>query len=573
MGKRKNEREASAKSTPSEQSDDEETSSPSSSKRQNIRNVKFGNIGAGRGTVHGGIHGVNHAGGDIGGDTYTNSPVVHGDSYSGAGSGQKNTFDNRNNRGRQVAGPNYGTVNLGNTTDNSQRTSHTFGDHASRMVNAPVTGDISFGDTHDNSQRTRYHQDNRGNRGHQITGGTFSGATFNQPVHHGPHTDNSVHAPSNQGLVSVGPNSGTQVGTMHDVTQHTQLAHGNINSGAAAGQHNTFGDNASKIVTAPVTGPVSQGDTEDNSQHIQGLSQSKETKDAGGKIECYPLNTKPKGHMLIIANEIYHDGDHNDGALVDRNKMETLGRILGYNVKSSHENLTAEEMRTALKDFVIKIETEPHLDSAIIFVLAHGAPDEVFGVDGEGVERKEFFDAMKPKNCAALTGKPKLIFFDACRGDEDDPGAVNKQKSGAPQEQAGSETGKPYTPEEKAVALAAYEIKKANAYAEQQESGKEVKRKGSRLSIMSDMLIVDATAMDYYAYGSESGSDFIDAIYDVFKANYKTKNIDDMLHMVHEHVLKSMHGGMEEDADHFVEGTNYMSSLRKRFMFCPPSTN
>uniref|UniRef100_A0A914UWI6 Uncharacterized protein n=1 Tax=Plectus sambesii TaxID=2011161 RepID=A0A914UWI6_9BILA len=449
------------------------------------------------------------------------------------------TFDNRNNRGRQVAGPNYGTVNLGNTNDNSQRTSHRFGDHASRMVNAPVTGDISFGDTHDNSQRTRYQQDNRGNLGNQITGGTFSGATFNQPIHHGAHTDNSVHAPSNQGFVAVGDNFGIQNAPQHGGTQHNQLAHRDINFGVAAGQ--------------------------------QGPSQSKETKDTDGKTECYPLNTKPKGHMLIIANEIYQDGNDNDGALVDRHKIAALGRILGYDVKSSHENLTAEEMRKALKDFVEKIETEPHLDSAIIFVLAHGEPDEIIGVDGEAVERKEFFDAMKPDNCGALTGKPKLIFFDARRGNKHDPGAENKQKSGAPQEQAASETDKPYTLDERAIALAQYEIKKAKAYAEEQESGKEVKTKGPRLPIMSDMLIVDATAMDYYAYGSTSGSDFIDAIYDVFKSNHKTKSIDDMLHLVHEHVLKKMHGGMKEDACHVVEGTNYMSSLRKKFMFCPPS--
>uniref|UniRef100_A0A914URP8 Uncharacterized protein n=1 Tax=Plectus sambesii TaxID=2011161 RepID=A0A914URP8_9BILA len=86
-------------------------------------NVTFGTIGTAQGNVHGGIHNVRLAGGNMEGDTYNNSPIVHGNTYSGAGAGQQ------------------------------------------------------------------YHQDNSGNLGNQINGGTFSGATFNQPIHHGAHND------------------------------------------------------------------------------------------------------------------------------------------------------------------------------------------------------------------------------------------------------------------------------------------------------------------------------------------------------------------------------------------------
>uniref|UniRef100_A0A914WYQ9 Uncharacterized protein n=1 Tax=Plectus sambesii TaxID=2011161 RepID=A0A914WYQ9_9BILA len=59
-----------------------------------------------------------------------------------------NTFNNQDNQGKQLAGSNYGTTNLGDTHDSSQHVSYTFRDHASRIVAAPVTGPVSFGDTH-----------------------------------------------------------------------------------------------------------------------------------------------------------------------------------------------------------------------------------------------------------------------------------------------------------------------------------------------------------------------------------------------------------------------------------------
>uniref|UniRef100_A0A914WME9 Uncharacterized protein n=1 Tax=Plectus sambesii TaxID=2011161 RepID=A0A914WME9_9BILA len=275
--------------------------------------------------------------------------------------------------------------------------------------------------------------------------------------------------------------------------------------------------------------------------------------------------------MLIIANENFDTLKPNTGALVDQKTVERLGEILGYDVKSSHRDLTAEQMRQELKKFVEKIKTEPYVASAIVFVLSHGGPHEIYGVDGNTIKRQEIFDALKADKCGALKGKPKLIFFDACRGDKHDPGAVNKGKSAEHQKRSDSHKDRTYTPDERSAALAEHEIVKAIAYTEEQE--KELETKGPRLSIMSDMLIVDATAMDYYAYGTSKGSHFINAISQIFESNFETKSIDEMLHMVHDHVLEIMQEGRKEDEYHSVEGTNYQSSFRKKFMFCPPSAN
>uniref|UniRef100_A0A914XAP5 CARD domain-containing protein n=1 Tax=Plectus sambesii TaxID=2011161 RepID=A0A914XAP5_9BILA len=71
-------------------------------------NVTIGGNDGGQG----GVHGVYQAGGNISGNTHSDN---HSITNSGTGAGQHNTFDNRNNQGKQLAGPNYGTVNQGDT--------------------------------------------------------------------------------------------------------------------------------------------------------------------------------------------------------------------------------------------------------------------------------------------------------------------------------------------------------------------------------------------------------------------------------------------------------------------------
>uniref|UniRef100_A0A914UPK9 Uncharacterized protein n=1 Tax=Plectus sambesii TaxID=2011161 RepID=A0A914UPK9_9BILA len=340
----------------------------------------------------------------------------------------------------------------------------------------------------------------------------------------------------------------------------------------------THGNIPTEFEKVSETSPTRAVGTE---QYSQTKQPELSTMNADGRIKCYQLNTIPKGHMLIIANntnsknkpKAVDDGDQRDKT---QKKLEKLGDLLGYDVKSSYNNITAKEMKVALKEFVTKIETEPHVDSAIIFIWSHGDAKRVFGSDGNAIKRQEFFDALRPDKCGNLTGKPKLIFIDACRGKKHDRGAVMKERSAEQQEMTDSDTDESYTSDERDAALDKREIDAANAYAEEQE--KILETRGSappkpnqqpQLSHLSDMLIVDATAMNYVAYGYEEGSPFINAICEIFESNHRKRSIDEMLQLVHEHVLKELKGKKAKNGDYAVEGTNYTSSLRKKFKFCP----
>ena len=53
----------------------------------------------------------------------------------------------------------------------------------------------------------------------------------------------------------------------------------------------------------------------------------------------------------------------------------------------------------------------------VCIVLSHGERDVIYGVDGKTISVLELRDAVV-YNCRTLVGKPKLFFFQACRGSE-----------------------------------------------------------------------------------------------------------------------------------------------------------
>jgi len=52
----------------------------------------------------------------------------------------------------------------------------------------------------------------------------------------------------------------------------------------------------------------------------------------------------------------------------------------------------------------------------VMFVLSHGKVDAVFGSDGRPVAINEFLLPFTNARCTLLKNKPKLMFFQACRG-------------------------------------------------------------------------------------------------------------------------------------------------------------
>lgn len=72
-------------------------------------------------------------------------------------------------------------------------------------------------------------------------------------------------------------------------------------------------------------------------------------------------------------------------------------------------------MRKTLTTFA-KDKMQIHANASIVFIMSHGEPKGILGVDNEPMPEAEVFSIFNAKNCPNLNGKPKLFFIQACWG-------------------------------------------------------------------------------------------------------------------------------------------------------------
>ncbi|KAL6433837.1 hypothetical protein ACFW04_005813 [Cataglyphis niger] len=152
-------------------------------------------------------------------------------------------------------------------------------------------------------------------------------------------------------------------------------------------------------------------------------------------IERYPMRSKPRGLVLIIANIYYYSSEDEPrlSAQHDTNNLQTLFEEMGFKVVV-HENLTGK----AIKEVVIKFSRSDDLkkvDSCFVIFTSHGTEDknaedkenntEIQGTDYssassqtnyEKVMCTDICDYFTAEACPQLAEKPKIFIFQLCRG-------------------------------------------------------------------------------------------------------------------------------------------------------------
>lgn len=139
--------------------------------------------------------------------------------------------------------------------------------------------------------------------------------------------------------------------------------------------------------------------------------------------DFYKMNHASRGKAIIFNHSSFSPQTRQpdrQGTDVDRdNVTDTLQRI-GFEVVQ-HENLKYNQIICFMK----KLAEEDHRErDCICFVfLTHGKLNEIYAYD-KSYSMDSIFVYLTPDKCSSLTGKPKLFFVQACRGDAKDSGAV-----------------------------------------------------------------------------------------------------------------------------------------------------
>lgn len=128
----------------------------------------------------------------------------------------------------------------------------------------------------------------------------------------------------------------------------------------------------------------------------------------------YRMNKNPRGVAVIINNREFlrSSGMQNyprNGTDVDRDKLKSLFQKLLFDVRV-YDNQRCYEIRRKLKELAAMDYS--NYNAVIFTMLSHGEEGVIYGID-EKMEIKQITEYFKGKSFA---GKPKIFFFQACRG-------------------------------------------------------------------------------------------------------------------------------------------------------------
>ena len=131
------------------------------------------------------------------------------------------------------------------------------------------------------------------------------------------------------------------------------------------------------------------------------------------------MSRSTRGIAVIINNKTFLEssGHHmapRTGTDIDRDALKKLFKKLKFKPEVHNNQTTAQILR-----IVREKATSDHssYDAFIFAILTHGEEGFVYGIDGT-LRIREI--TSKFKNNKTLAGKPKIFFFQACRGEQKD---------------------------------------------------------------------------------------------------------------------------------------------------------
>ena len=135
----------------------------------------------------------------------------------------------------------------------------------------------------------------------------------------------------------------------------------------------------------------------------------------------YPMQTSPRGVAIIINIENFPNWEYKrHGSHVDVENLEDLLGQMDFEVKT-FKDLRSKEILSTL-ELAVEDPLLQKTDMFIACIMSHGKENHITCRDGIDVPIEEILRRIA---CIQLKDKPKLILFNACRGNRIDVGLSN----------------------------------------------------------------------------------------------------------------------------------------------------
>ena len=222
-------------------------------------------------------------------------------------------------------------------------------------------------------------------------------------------------------------------------------------------------------------------------------------------VEKYNMEHEKRGIALVINIRKYDAPNQKMERVWSVKDVENLKKTLNYlefQVVLCH-NLTKSELEQVMREQA-KLNYEKY-DCFLCVVMSHGNDEKIVTSDNKAISFEEIMSPIK--ECPTLVGKPKLFFFQACRGENE---MVNREDSGVSK----SNVNNPFEFEE---------IPNNSTTSTSHSSNSKNDKKKTFIKFEADLLVYYATKKHYYALANNTyeGTLFIESVCQVFNEAYK----------------------------------------------------
>lgn len=139
-----------------------------------------------------------------------------------------------------------------------------------------------------------------------------------------------------------------------------------------------------------------------------------------GTETIYKMTSSPRGIALLFNMRKFDRGwNPRHGSEKDVSLLVTLFRELDFEVQVE-ENLSSQHLTDKLKSVTCKDHSS--YDCFVMFIMSHGLSGKVVCSDGKMIRIDELRGMIS--ECETLSGKPKLLFIDTCRGELEEDEAL-----------------------------------------------------------------------------------------------------------------------------------------------------
>ncbi len=142
---------------------------------------------------------------------------------------------------------------------------------------------------------------------------------------------------------------------------------------------------------------------------LRTIDQIKNSGQISSTNSVYTMVNSPRGYCLLINNCF------TVGTYKEMQRFRNIFFQLHFDVIMK-KNMNKSDIKVLLKEISSREELD-NQNAFIFMIIAHGNDkNEIYGFDGEPMKIRHLMDMMNAENCPKLRSKPRVFFFNCCRG-------------------------------------------------------------------------------------------------------------------------------------------------------------